>query len=48
VFVTIIFDSLAEGSTREQILRSYPSPKPEHIDAAVAYTQETDDQMSRP
>ena len=40
VFVTIILDGLAEGSTREQILRSYPSLKPVHIDAALAYAAE--------
>ena len=40
VFVTSILDSLAEGSSREEILRSYPSLKPEHIDAAIAYAAE--------
>lgn len=40
VMVTIILDSLAEGSSREEILRSYPSLKPEHIDAAIAYAAE--------
>ena len=40
VFVTNILDSLAEGSSREEILRSYPSLKPEHIDAATAYAAE--------
>jgi len=40
VFVTNILDSLAEGSTRDVILRSYPSLKPEHIDAALAYAAE--------
>lgn len=40
VFVTNILDSLAEGATREEILRSYPSLKPEHIDAAIAYAAE--------
>ena len=40
VFVTTILDSLAEGSSREEILRSYPSLKPEHIDAAIAYAAE--------
>jgi uncharacterized protein (DUF433 family) len=35
--VTVILDSLAEGSTREEILRSYPSLKPAHIDAALNY-----------
>jgi uncharacterized protein (DUF433 family) len=36
--VTVILDSLAEGSTKEEILRSYPSLKPAHIDAALSYT----------
>jgi uncharacterized protein (DUF433 family) len=35
--VTIILDSLAEGSTREEILTSYPSLASSHIDAALAY-----------
>ncbi|HLC40026.1 MAG TPA: DUF433 domain-containing protein [Methylomirabilota bacterium] len=40
VFVTNILDSLAEGSSREEILLSYPSLRPEHIDAAIAYAAE--------
>ena len=40
VFVTNILDSLAEGSTRDEILTSYPSLRPEHIDAAIAYAAE--------
>lgn len=40
VFVTNILDSLAEGASREEILRSYPTLKPEHIDAAIAYAAE--------
>ncbi len=36
VMVTNILDSLAEGSGTEEILRSYPSLKPEHIEA-LAY-----------
>ncbi len=35
--VTVILDSLAEGSTREEILKSYPSLKPAHIEAALSY-----------
>jgi uncharacterized protein (DUF433 family) len=35
--ITVILDSLAEGSTKEEILRSYPSLKPAHIDAALSY-----------
>jgi len=40
VFVTNILDSLAEGATRSEILNSYPSLKPEHVDAAIAYAAE--------
>jgi uncharacterized protein (DUF433 family) len=40
VFVTTILDSLAEGATRDEILHSYPSLRPEHLDAAVAYAAE--------
>ena len=40
VFITNILDSLAEGAGREEILRSYPSLQPEHIDAALAYAAE--------
>jgi uncharacterized protein (DUF433 family) len=40
VLVTNILDSLAEGASRTQILDSYPSLKPEHIDAALAYAAE--------
>ena len=40
VLVTNILDSLAEGACREEILQSYPSLKPEHIDAAIAYAAE--------
>ena len=40
VLVTAILDNLAEGNTREEILRSYPSLTPEHLDAALAYAAE--------
>jgi len=40
VLVINILDSLAEGSSREEILQSYPSLKPNHIDAALAYAAE--------
>ena len=40
VFVTNILDSIAEGATRDEILKSYPSLKPEHIDAALVYAAE--------
>jgi uncharacterized protein (DUF433 family) len=38
--VIVILDSLAEGSTKDEILQSYPSLRPEHIDAALAYAAE--------
>ncbi len=38
--VTVILDSLAEGSTREEILKSYPTLRAEHLDAALAYAAE--------
>ena len=37
VLVTNILDSLAEGASPEDILRSYPTLKPEHIQAALAW-----------
>jgi uncharacterized protein (DUF433 family) len=40
VLVVNILDSLAEGATEDQILRSYPSLKPEHIKAALTYAAE--------
>jgi len=40
VLVTNILDSLAEGASRDEILRSYPSLQPIHIDAAIAYAAE--------
>lgn len=40
VLVNNILDSLAEGATHEEILHSYPSLKPEHIQAALAYAAE--------
>jgi uncharacterized protein (DUF433 family) len=38
--VTVILDSLAEGSSKEEILGSYPSLKPVHIEAAPSYAAE--------
>ena len=38
--VTVILDSVAEGSSRDEILKSYPSLRAEHIDAALAYAAE--------
>ena len=38
--VTVILDNLAEGSSKEEILRGYPSLRAEHVDAALAYAAE--------
>jgi uncharacterized protein (DUF433 family) len=35
--VSMILDNLARGETPEAILAEYPSLKPEHIPAAIAY-----------
>jgi uncharacterized protein (DUF433 family) len=35
--VAVILDSLAEGATDDEIVRSYPSLKAAHIRAAIAY-----------
>jgi uncharacterized protein (DUF433 family) len=38
--ITVILDSLAEGSSKEEILRSFPTLLPTHIEAALAYAAE--------
>lgn len=38
--VSIILDNLAAGLGEDEILRSYPSLKREHIQAAIAYAAE--------
>jgi uncharacterized protein (DUF433 family) len=38
--VSVVLDNLAGGETAEQILASYPSLKPEHIPACIAYAAE--------
>jgi uncharacterized protein (DUF433 family) len=40
VLITNILDSLAEGASRDEILRSYPTLRPAHIEAALAYAAE--------
>lgn len=37
VTVSVVLDNLAAGVSREEVLKSYPSLKPEDIDACVAY-----------
>jgi|GEM_PF-273894 len=39
--VTVILDNLPEGSTKDEILGSYPSLRREHIDSALAYCSGT-------
>lgn len=38
--VTVILDSLAEGSSREEILASYPTLTRGHVEAAISYAAE--------
>jgi uncharacterized protein (DUF433 family) len=40
VLVTNILDSLAEGATQTEILSSFPTLRPEHVQAALAYAAE--------
>jgi uncharacterized protein (DUF433 family) len=40
VLVSVILDNIAAGADRSQILASYPSLKPQDIDAALAYAAE--------
>jgi uncharacterized protein (DUF433 family) len=40
VLVTNILDSLAEGATRNEILRTYPTLRSQHVEAALAYAAE--------
>jgi len=35
--VSVVLDNLAANETPERILNQYPSLKPEHISAAIAY-----------
>src|SRR5881392_4007219 len=40
IMVSVILDNIAAGVDRADILTSYPSLKPEDIDAALAYAAE--------
>ncbi len=40
IMVSVILDNLAEGSTEEEILESYPSLNLEDIKAAISYAAE--------
>ena len=38
--VSVVLDNLADGETPERILDQFPTLKPEHILAAIAYAAE--------
>jgi len=38
--VSVVLDNLAAGLSHEELLRSYPTLKPEDIQAAIAYAAE--------
>lgn len=38
--VSVVLDNLAEGAKPEDILAQYPSLRPEHVPAALAYAAE--------
>lgn len=38
--VSVVLDNLADGESAERILDQYPSLRPEHIPAAIAYAAE--------
>jgi len=40
IMVSVVLDNLAEGVSETEILKSYPSLKPEDIKAAIAYAAE--------
>ena len=40
IMVSVILDNLAEGIGEKEILKSYPSLKPEDIKAAISYAAE--------
>lgn len=40
IMVSVVLDNLAEGVNETEILKSYPSLRPEDIKAAIAYAAE--------
>lgn len=40
VMASVVLDNLAAGQSREDILRLYPTPRPEDVTAAMAYAAE--------
>ena len=45
--VSVVLDNLAEGLSTDEILRSYPSLKPEDIQAALAYATVMDQNQKK-
>ncbi|MBI3946638.1 MAG: DUF433 domain-containing protein [Armatimonadetes bacterium] len=48
VMVSVVLDNLAAGVPREEILRSYPSLRPEDIEASLSYAAELARERSVP
>lgn len=40
IMVSVILDNLAEGISEDEILKTYPSLKPEDVKAAISYAAE--------
>jgi uncharacterized protein (DUF433 family) len=40
IMISVILDNIAAGVDRAELLASYPSLKPQDVDAAVAYAAE--------
>ena len=38
--VSVVLDNLAAGETAQRIMEQYPSVRPEHISASIAYAAE--------
>jgi uncharacterized protein (DUF433 family) len=38
--VSVVLDNLAAGETAQRIMEQYPSVRPEHIPASIAYAAE--------
>lgn len=40
IVASVIFDSIADGMTRAELLDAFPSLREEHIDAVMAYASD--------
>jgi len=41
IMVSVVLDNLAAGLSSDEIIRSYPSLRPEHVSAAMDYDSST-------